>query len=307
MISSTQLQNRLHAETPTSFQLTQSASGFFLSCFSFIGESWRQALHFELSRDQEIKKRKFILKSQAQELLLCIVAKCDEALFDPSKSIPLRRTIDARCWKSLLMMPLSVEEKRHVLDSVLHRHMHTLHMLPKFLPVEQLSQAFQPAKEAIFRGWEVLLRECDFKMVERTIHLDDEELRFLQLSKDEPQPDLMRLDCSGYAMLKTREPRAIEWIKSCNPPEEFYVTNTLRFLRGWGYRVQDKPSHGSLVLYFNDALIPTLPDLMHTAVYLGDGLVKSKMGINNAVYEHRLENVPALYGSIVIFMSKDIV
>lgn len=290
-----------------SFQIAPSTSGFFLSCFGFISESWRQALHFELSQDPEIRKRKFILKSEAQDLLVEIVAKCRTALVDPDECVPLHRTLDARCWKALLAMPLTNDQKRNYLDLALQHHAQTLQMLPQFLPVEQLSQVFQPAKEAIFRGWEVLLRECHFKMIERTIHLDDEERRFLQLTKNEPLPDLMKLDCAGYAMLKVREPQAIEWIKSCCPPEEFYLTNTIRFLQRWGYQLQEIPKRGSLVLYFSDALIPALPELMHTAIYLEDGLVKSKMGVNNAVYEHRLENTPALYGRIVLFMSKDIV
>ena len=290
--------------TATSYQIDPPASGYSLTLFGFIGESWKLALHYELATDREVNKRKFILRDEAAILLELIVATCAEAILDPTKSIPLHRTIDCRCWKSLQKMPLAKDKKIAFLNELYHRHIQILEVLPEFLPLHQLHQVIQPVRTSVFRGWEVLLRESQFKIVEWSIHLSEEERGYLQLGVDEPSPDLTRLDCAGYAMLKVREPRAVSWIKTCLSPEEYYQSNTIEFLKGWGYRVIETPQLGSLVLYFSDALIPTRPDLMHTAIYLEDGIVQSKLGINNAVYKHRLENVPALYGNRVMFMAQ---
>jgi hypothetical protein len=65
--------------------------------------------------------------------------------------------------------------------------------------------------------------------------------------------------------------------------------------------VVDVPKPGSLVLYFSNALEANSPTLMHTALYQGDGIVQSKMGIAYGVYEHRMEDAFAYHGRLILF------
>jgi hypothetical protein len=274
-----------------------SDSSYRLALYGFTAVIWQEALF------REYGGRKFLLRSDAITLMKSIISGCVSALFDShsAEQLPLYYQSDIRIWKTLARVDLEPNLKVAILFEIAERQIELLQALPEWLPSNQLLEATTPVREQLFIGFESLLRECRFKIVERSIHLGDEDRDFLQLKEHEPSPDLDRIDCGGYAMLKARVPQAICWIKSGQAPHEFYHGNCVALLRRWGLSPIAQPVRGCLVLYFNNALMPNHLELMHVALHLEDELVLSKLGTNGAVYEHRIFDAPAHYGEFILF------
>lgn len=141
-------------------------------------------------------------------------------------------------------------------------------------------------------------------IVEPTITLTPEDLKFLKISHESKMLKLTELDGPGYAFLKVREAEAIDWIKGTPigmyPYQQFYM-NPLQSLSRWRYTQVTVPETNDLVVYFNKGVF------QHIGVFTDKGRVVSKMGINEpAITDHEIHHIPGQYGREILFFRKQI-
>ncbi len=158
------------------------------------------------------------------------------------------------------------------------------------------------------------------KIFDRTWYLDPEMHRFFyrqfkMISSKEPFAftaadraafgikegekiaDPLKIQCMAFALLKTRELRATEYIFH---GKEFTKKDLLQTLKAWGYVPVETPTPNDLVMYVDSEGNPT-----HLGRFLSSGKVESKLGINMPYFHwHNIFDVPAFYGNRVVFMHK---
>ncbi|MBA3721542.1 MAG: hypothetical protein H0W88_03980 [Parachlamydiaceae bacterium] len=143
------------------------------------------------------------------------------------------------------------------------------------------------------------------------IELSESEKNFLGLEKIPAH--LKKLDCTGYALLQAREPKAISWIKVKSEKGDlnddaaaFYSISqnqAIKCLENWGYVQVKELKQGVLVVYFQ--VFPKIY-ATHTGFCKGNGEILSKTGdLDPHLYVHDVDDVPGSYGQHVLYFGKD--
>lgn len=139
---------------------------------------------------------------------------------------------------------------------------------------------------------EVMINEDLSEEDLKTLALDKRTQQILQRSKSTIGP--RGFTCHAFALLKSKEKRIAEYLFDPNPNKDLRT-----FLKKWGYQVVDDLQPNDLVLYLDKGI------LMHTARYLQNGIVESKMGNKTIVCtQHPLADVWSLYGNQMLFFRK---
>lgn len=156
-----------------------------------------------------------------------------------------------------------------------------------------------------------VLVDCGYILKEECIKLTAEDKAFLGLGSSEPTPHLHELDCTGYALLKTRQKSAVGWIKGwittrqSQDKKRFYETNPITVLQEWGYRVVEHPEEGDLVIYLDTFDRQTKPIARHAGIYQENGTVLSKMNMNYPeIWESAFNANTVNCGNIVVILRK---
>lgn len=124
-------------------------------------------------------------------------------------------------------------------------------------------------------------------------HFNEEDERFLGSGAKEI--DSQKISCFAYTLLKAREPQAKNFILT----QKYDLK--IKELQKWGYRIVSHPNENDLVLYMSD----NNEEINHLGRFNEQGLVESKWGVNGKhIFEHSIFDVPANYGTHVIFMRK---
>lgn len=121
---------------------------------------------------------------------------------------------------------------------------------------------------------------------------NNEDKQFLGSDAEKINPAIM--SCFAYTLLKAREENAKSLITSLSQADLKVMD-----LINWGYRDVLNPDENDLVLYMNEN-----QQINHIGRFTAQGFVESKWGINGQVFEHPIFDVPAHYGTKVIFMRK---
>jgi len=138
--------------------------------------------------------------------------------------------------------------------------------------------------------------------------LTEDDRNFLGYQEQQLTLDFS-LDCTEFALLKTRERQALPWLKSIFEGKEasldknkFYWESAISLLESWGYRRANELNKFDLIVYFI-----TQPNLRvtHTSLYVGNGKALSKLGpIDPNIYEHDFADVPSSYGNHFLIFRK---
>ncbi len=117
------------------------------------------------------------------------------------------------------------------------------------------------------------------------------------IKEGEKIADPLKIQCMAFALLKTRELRAKEYIFH---GKEFTKKDLLQTLKTWGYVPVETPTPNDLVMYVDSDGNST-----HLGRFLSSGKVESKLGIFMPYFHwHNIFDVPAVYGNRVVFMHK---
>ncbi|MBA3722840.1 MAG: hypothetical protein H0W88_10640 [Parachlamydiaceae bacterium] len=165
-----------------------------------------------------------------------------------------------------------------------------------------------------------------YKLLHESVCLSDADREFLKLNpkddskekketkssdSDKSKPLLLvqmdKIDCVCYALLRVREPQAIDWILEGSAPEDFFKSDPMKYFSKWGYEAipADKASSGDLVAYLN-VEVQSFPTITHLSIITTSGLLESKMGWNiKSVYLHRADNNAYQFGYLIICLHKN--
>jgi hypothetical protein len=140
--------------------------------------------------------------------------------------------------------------------------------------------------------------KCGIKRSDEPLQFTREDREAFGIEAGQAVPDPTQLSCLQYALLKARELKARDVIFS--PWKDHYLRNLLSNLADWGFRKVAAPDEGDLVVYMSADGRP-----LHVGCYTESGKVSSKLGIlNTHTHTHDLFNIPAGYGSRVVFFRK---
>ena len=85
----------------------------------------------------------------------------------------------------------------------------------------------------------------------------------------------------------------------------FFEADPMVYFQKWGYGTvkAENVKESDIAVYLNCGT--GKPLIKHLGVMLGNGLVKSKMSWKETwIAHHKLEDVPAQFGNLVVFMRK---
>ena len=106
-----------------------------------------------------------------------------------------------------------------------------------------------------------------------------------------------RISCAQFALLMAKELQAKDIIFAKHSNQVVYEMP--KYLQKWGYRRVDVLDVGDFVLYYNN----NKPS--HMGVFVGEGLVLSKLGLMNSFsHRHPLFDVSLVYGDKAVFYRK---
>ncbi len=125
----------------------------------------------------------------------------------------------------------------------------------------------------------------------------DADLAAFGIKEGEKVANPAIMQCMAFALLKTRELRAKEYIFQ---GKHFTEKDLPQTLKTWGYVPVETPKPNDLVVYVDSDGNST-----HLGRFLSTGKVESKLGIFMPYFHwHNIFDVPAFYGNRVVFMHK---
>jgi hypothetical protein len=167
--------------------------------------------------------------------------------------------------------------------------------LPVLMTEEELNRLYCGLRDAFLPtlGFKATPLSKNFSAEESAVlGIPASELQLLQQLGPNLSPQA--LDCTRFALLKVKESRVCELLFNQDPQLDMQ-----KVFFDWGYRTVSALQPNDLILYVNRG------KLMHTAVYIKEGMAESKFGYAIAhSYVHPLEVVWSAYGTHMVFLRK---
>lgn len=166
---------------------------------------------------------------------------------------------------------------------------------PIFLYGSPKEQIVQWAKEVVVDMANAAYLSVGMRASFEKVSFLEEELTFFGMKDKKVKVDPTSLSCVAFALLKTKEKRAVDLIfKEC--PDRF-LKNLIEHLTEWNYRPVSEPDEGDLVLYLTNE-----NDVDHVGYLSAEGVVHSKIGIRNPFsHHHKIFSIPPGSATVLFF------